>query len=312
MTELRQKIIETAKRLNAEYVGFGSVERFRDQPVLKIFDRTKTVICLGFRVLRGSFRGIEEGITYHHYCTTGVEAIEETVMPMALLKLCGILEDAGFLAVPQKNNQLITADPEDTNPEITYEDIYRGLPQEVQMDYAASAVLCGIGEIGLSGKVLTEENGPFQRFCFILTDAELEETPMVVPHICDGCKECVRSCPGKAISEEGKLNNWQCAAYYNGASMENNPFMPPDAFQDLPNREAIVTGSAKLTPDEARAVIDRTFYYPPIKHGYVGSICGRACDRACYVHLERKGVLTRKFTEEFRKREPWTLPVNLE
>ena len=310
--DLRQKIIDAAKLLKVDYVGFGSVERFQNEPVLRIFDRTKTVICLGFRVLRGSFRGIEEGITYHHYCTTGIETIEETVMPMALLKLSGIIEDAGFLAVPQKNNQLITADPEDTNPEITYEDIYRGLAHEVQMNYATSAVLCGIGEIGLSGKVLTDENGPFQRFCFILTDAELEESPLMQPHICDGCKECIRSCPGHAISEDGKLDNWQCAAYYNGASMENNPFMPPDAFQDLPNREAIVTGNAKLTPGEARAVIDRTFYYPPIKHGYVGSICGRACDRACYVHLERKGVLTRKFNEEFRKREPWQLSVTLE
>lgn len=310
--DLRQKIIDAAKLLKVDYVGFGSVERFQNEPVLRIFDRTKTVICLGFRVLRGSFRGIEEGITYHHYCTTGIETIEETVMPMALLKLSGIIEDAGFLAVPQKNNQLITADPEDTNPEITYEDIYRGVAHEVQMNYATSAVLCGIGEIGLSGKVLTDENGPFQRFCFILTDAELEESPLVQPHICDGCKECIRSCPGHAISEDGKLDNWQCAAYYNGASMENNPFMPPDAFQDLPNREAIVTGNAKLTPEEARAVIDRTFYYPPIKHGYVGSICGRACDRACYVHLERKGVLTRKFNEEFRKREPWQLSVTLE
>ena len=310
--DLRQKIIDAAKLLKVDYVGFGSVERFQNEPVLRIFDRTKTVICLGFRVLRGSFRGIEEGITYHHYCTTGIETIEETVMPMALLKLSGIIEDAGFLAVPQKNNQLITADPEDTNPEITYEDIYRGVAHEVQMNYATSAVLCGIGEIGLSGKVLTDENGPFQRFCFILTDAELEESPLVQPHICDGCKECIRSCPGHAISEDGKLDNWQCAAYYNGASMENNPFMPPDAFQDLPNREAIVTGNAKLTPGEARAVIDRTFYYPPIKHGYVGSICGRACDRACYVHLERKGALTRKFNEEFRKREPWQLSVTLE
>ena len=312
MMDLRQKIIDASKLLNVDYVGFGSVKRFQNEPVLQIFDRTKTVICLGFRVLRGSFRGIEEGITYHHYCTTGIETIEETVMPMALLKLSGIIEDAGFLAVPQKNNQLITADPEDTNPEITYEDIYRGVAREVQMNYAASAVLCGIGEIGLSGKVLTDENGPFQRFCFILTDAELEETPLAQPHICDGCRECIRSCPGHAISEEGKLDNWQCAAYYNGASMKNNPFMPPDAFQDLPNREKIVSGEARLTPEEARAVIDRTFYYPPIKHGYVSSICGRACDRACYVHLERKGALTRKFTEEFRKRTPWELSVNLE
>ena len=69
--------------------------------------------------------------------------------------------------------------------------------------------------------------------------------------------------------------------------------------------------SAHRTPEEARAVIDRTFYYPPIKHGYVGSICGKACDRACYVHLERKGVLTRKFEGEFRKREVWELPVEL-
>ena len=309
---LRQQIIDAAQKLCVDYVGFGGIDRFSDEPVLKIFDKTKTVICLGFRVLRGSFRGIEEGSNYHQYCTTGVEAIEETMMPMALLRLSGIIEDAGFLAVPQKRNQLITADPEDTNPEITYEDIYRGVPQETQLNYTKSAVLCGIGEIGFSGQVLTDENGPFQRFCFILTDAELEETPLAVPHLCDGCKECVKACPGKAISaEDGKIDSWQCAAYYNGASMKNNPFMPADAFADLPNRYEIASGEAKLTPEEARAVIDRTFFYPPIKHGYVGSICGRACDRACYVHLERKGVLKRKFADQFRKREAWELSMDL-
>ena len=119
--------------------------------------------------------------------------------------------------------------------------------------------------------------------------------------------------PGKAISaEDGSIDNWQCAAYYNGASMKNNHFMPADAFSDLPNRYEIASGEAKLSPEEAREVIDRTFFYPPIKHGYVGSICGKACDRACYVHLERKGVLTRKFEGEFRKREVWELPVELD
>jgi hypothetical protein len=43
----------------------------------------------------------------------------------------------------------------------------------------------------------------------------------------------------------------------------------------------------------------------------VGSICGRACDRACYVHLERKGALKRKFADQFRKREAWELSVEL-
>ena len=309
--ELREKIIRMAKQYNADYVGFGSISRFQDQPVLKIFDKTKTVICLGFRVLRGSLRGIEEGTTYYQYCTTGVETIEETVMPMALLKVSGVVEDAGFLAVPQKQNQLIMESTGDTNPEMSYEGIYKGLQGETQLNFPASAVLCGIGEMGFSGSVLTEESGPFQRFGFILTDAELEETPLVQPHLCDGCKECIKACPGKALDENGNRDNWQCAAYYLGANMKKNPFMPPEAYEDLPNREAIVNGEAKLSPAEAREVLDRTFFYPPIKHGYAPSICGKACDRACYVHLEEQGKLKNGFTSKFRKRPDWELSVDL-
>ena len=306
---LRQQIIDNAKKLCVDYVGFGSIERFKDEPVLKIFDKTKTVICLGFRVLRGSFRGIEEGISYHQYCTTGVECIEETMMPMALLKLSGILEDAGYLAVPQKQNQLITADPEDTNPEITYEDIYRGVPGETQLNYVKSAVLCGIGEIGFSGRVLTDENGPFQRFCFILTDAELEETPLATPHLCDGCKECVKACHGNAIKDNGEVDNWKCAVYYNGANGLKNPFMPPDAFKDFEDRVAIISGEAKVTPETARKILRNIYFYPPAQHAYQCSICGRACDMNCYVHLEEKGVLTKSFKTPFRKRDEWSFDI---
>lgn len=308
---LQEKIIATAKRFGADYVGFGSVDRFTDGTVTKIFDRTQSVICLSFRVLRGSLRGVEEGTTYYQYSTTGVETIEETVMPMALLQVSNVIEDAGFLAVPQKRNQLIMAETGDTNPELAYEEIFRGMDQEIQMNYEASAVLCGIGERGLSGAVLTEENGPFQRFGFILTDAKIEPTPLAQSHLCDGCKACVNACPGHAISEDGKRDNWQCAAYYMGANMQTNPFMPPEAYNDLPQREAIATGAVKLDPGQAREVLDRTFFYPPIKHGYVSSICGRACDRACYVHLEQKGLLKTAFKDKFRKREPWCLSVDL-
>lgn len=312
MKAFKEQIIHTAQMYGADYVGFGSVGRFANQPaVTQIFDKTRTVICLGFRVLRGSFRGVEEGTTYYQYCTTGLETIEETVMPMALLKVSGVIEDEGYLAVPQKRNQLIMGSGDDTNPEVAYEEIFHGLDKEVQMDFQASAILCGIGERGLSGAVLTDENGPFQRFGFILTDAELEETPLTQPHLCDNCKECIKGCPGHAISEDGKRDNWQCAAYYLGANMKKNPFMPPEAYEGFENREAIATGEAKLDPEQARQVLDVTFYYPPIKHGYVASICGRACDRACYIHLEEKGLLKNSFTTKFRKREDWELPVEL-
>ena len=46
-----------------------------------------------------------------------------------------------------------------------------------------------------------------------------------------------------------------------------------------------------------------------MKHSYPASICGKACDTACYIHLEEKGVLKRKFHTPFRKREAWKLPL---
>ena len=37
--------------------------------------------------------------------------------------------------------------------------------------------------------VMEEEFRTVQRYCFVLTDAELPVTPEFVPHICDNCGE---------------------------------------------------------------------------------------------------------------------------
>ena len=149
--------------------------------------------------------------------------------------------------------------------------------------------------------------------CAILTDAELEETPLAQPHLCDRCGKCAQACPGRAIDpSSGKVDHWQCAAYYVGANMTKNPFMPPDAYLHEPDRLAIIAGEAKLSPERARKIIDETFFYPPIKHAYLSSICGRACDVACYIHLEEKGVLKRSFKTPFRKRPEWKLSIQIE
>ena len=49
------------------------------------------------------------------------------------------------------------------------------------------------------------------------------------------------------------------------------------------------------------------YFYPPIKQGYVSSICGRACDMACYMHLEKENRLQRHFKQTFRQRADWRL-----
>lgn len=309
MNTLNEQIVKVLKAHGADLVGFGGIERFRDTAAATVFPSAKTVIGAAFRVLRGSHRGIEEGSTYYQYTTTGVETIEETIMPMAMLRACAVLEDAGFEALPQKRNQLVMQSGNDTNPEMNYGEIYRGKTAENQLDFDEAAVLCGLAERGFSGALLTDDFGPFQRFCFILTDAELPETPLVAPHLCDRCGKCAEACPGHAIGRDGSVDRWQCAAYYVGANMTKNPFMPPDAYSGEPDRLAIIAGEAKLSPERAKKIIDETFFYPPVKHAYLTSICGRACDMACYIHLEEKGALKRSFKTPFRKRPEWKLPI---
>ncbi len=307
---MKNEIIKVAKENLADIVKFASADRFpKNDPIFKIFPEVKTVIGLGFRVLRGVYRGTEEGTTYYQYTTMGVENMEETIMPMAAIRVANFVEKQGFLALPQRRHEQIMAEEGSTEPEVAYDAVYRGKKPEIQMDFVSSAVLCGIGEKGKSGAVLCDEFGPMLRYCFVLTDAEIEEDEQVKPHLCDGCNECIKACPGHAISPDGELDKWRCAVYYNGANGTKNPFMPPDALLEFENRVEIIAGEADISPELARKLLDKLIYYPPAQHAFQCSICGRACDTACYAHLEEKGVLTKSFNRPFRTREPWKFDI---
>ena len=295
--------------LGPDMIGIAHANRFdKEDPIFKILPETKSVICLAYRILRGTHRGVEEGTSYHHYTTMAIEVLEETVMPMMALRCARIIEEEGYIALPQKKTQVIMQETDSTNPEMLYNKIYRGKTAEYQMNYVETAAKCGIGEIGMSGTLLTDDFGPLQRYCFVLTDAEIEPTEEFKPHICDNCGECIKACPGNAIRDKIK-DPWQCAAYYAGANMSKNPFMSTQALSHREDRLEILKGEKQLSREDAIDVIDNISYYPPIMHSYISSICGNACDRACYIHLEEKGVLNKKFNDKFRKREEWVLDV---
>lgn len=61
----------------------------------------------------------------------------------------------------------------------------------------------GMGTIGASHNLLTEEFGPRVRMVTILTDADIEADPMLDADLCIRCGKCMRRCPSKAFSEEG-------------------------------------------------------------------------------------------------------------
>ena len=310
MTELKEKLFAALKKCRADIVCCGNISRMRDPAIIKLMPEAKSVICIAYRQLRGTRRGIEEGTVYYQY-STSVETLEEIMIPGALLAGCSVLEEAGFEALPQRRFQLVMNEEEENNFEVDHHEVFRGKKAETILDFETCAVDCGLGEIGFSGSVLTDDFGPSQRWGFIITDAELPPDPLVTPHLCDDCRECVKACPGHALRyEDGKRDSWQCSAYYKGANRSKNPFMPPNAFFNDPERLKVIAGEADLSPERAREIIDQINFYPPMKHGYVSSMCGRACDTACYVHLEEKGVLKRKFKTLFRKRPVWKLPLD--
>jgi epoxyqueuosine reductase QueG len=308
---MKDRIISLAKANGADIVKFAPADRFSENnPIFKIMPETKTVIGLAFRVLRGIYRGIEEGSTYYQYTTMAVENMEETIMPMAQLKVAMMMEESGFMALPQRRHQQIMKEKDSTNPEVAYDAVYRDKPQETQIDFLDTAIKCGLGEKGFHNILLTDEFGPMVRYCFILTDAEIGPDEETTPHLCDKCGRCSSACPGNAIDKDGNVDPWQCAVYYNGANGTKNPFMPPEAFEGMDNRIEIIAGEAKVTPETAKKILDKIYFYPPAQHAYQCSICGRACDVACYIHLEEKGLLTKKFKSPFRKRDEWKYSID--
>ena len=310
MDELKKEVFKLAQSCGADLMGVAPIARFAaDAKVRRIYPDAKSVVGFAFRCLRGSYRGVEEGTTYYQYTTMSVENLEETVMPVALVRLANLIESKGFTAVPQRRHQTILETKEGTNPEVDYGAITRDRPQEPQLDFVDTAVACGLGEKAFHGALLTDDFGPMQRLCFILTDAELEPDPVATPHLCDRCGDCAKGCPGRCVAADGSVDPWRCSVYYNGANGQKNPFMPPNAFPDFDDRLKIIAGEAEITPEKAKKIIDAIYFYPPAQHSYPCSICGRACDVACYCHLEKKGVLKRKFKTPFRTRDEWKFPL---
>ena len=285
-----------------------------------IFPDAKAMVVMGFRILRGTLRGIEEGTFYANYCSMGYAGINTVLQPMVLWRLCGELEDLGYESVPIPNQFPYNGtDVTGQHPERT------GLPREgfsrpvepgkpgpdVFVQLRIAAFCAGLGEIGYSKMFLTPEYGPRQRLAAVLTDAPLEPDPLYDgPQLCDRCMLCARDCTGQAISrtsttkvtiagrdvEWGEIDFVKCRQCFESPPPEFNPFVVTDEDREGFARPA-----------------DEGYYKIGPQYGYGRALEGaRGCIRACMVHLEETGRISNRFHNPFRKRKPWRLGPALE
>ena len=287
-------IKEKAKELGATVCGIGKVydEPNPQRDPKSILPNAKCIIGFGFAVPKGFYKAMDRGNQYYTYTTMGVKYIDEEMAEIFLLKIGGMIENEGYDACLQKAipNLRIKGD-KTTNPEVldTYELIHAEAVEEgkpvpdVIIDFDKAAKACGIGEMGLNGKIINKEHGPFMRYCFVITDAPLEVDDVKEESICDKCGACIEACPGNAVSEEG-LDTWQCSVYYKGAH-KSNPFITDEFLKDHPEREAILNGEKRFDAESAREIYKEMNFLPNTQWGYSPCLCGRKCDIACYKHI---------------------------
>ena len=301
----RDTIQKWAAELGADLCGIGDIRHFAgcaaQRDPRNILPNATCVIGFGFRVPKALYEMMHRRKQYYNYSSLGVKYIDEEMVQMFLLRMAARIENEGYDACVQRNTSNIRIKGDKTqNPELfdTYELEHaeavspdKPVP-DVIMDFAQAACICGMGCISKKGNVLTPEFGPYVRFAFIVTDLPLECDAPFDNQLCDGCDECARACPGHAIGEDG-LDSWQCSVYYRGAH-ESNPYMNAEVLKDEPDREAILRGEKRFDAQSARAIYRKLDFLPYSINGYVGCLCGKDCDYACYRHLERSGALCRK------------------
>ncbi|MBN2582650.1 MAG: hypothetical protein JXL80_06245 [Planctomycetes bacterium] len=268
-----------AAEAGADLFGVANVERFDELPVEKhprtIFPEARSVIVLGRRVPRGALRGVEEGTNFSNYILYGVDWLDNRFTSLTTIQVAEFLEDNGWEAVPLPNL------PPQTPPMGVA--VRPGAPQpNVLLDHDDAAVRAGVGEIGYADCLLTPQFGTRQRIQIILTDAELEPTPLLEETLSPSAAECRKLCPLDAFVGEqtrticgksmtvAEIDYAKCKVCKNGAT---------------PNRL-----HAAGKPDRIAAT----------------------CLRGLLDLMERQGKVTIGFATPLRKREPWVIKPDVD
>ena len=276
MNNLKKEIENFAKKDGVDLIGFANRSRFAQVDAqhnpFSIFPEAKTVILIGKRICRGSLRGIEEGTNFGDYTLFGKIWLDDEFLALSAYNLTNFIESNGWEAVP------VFPNPSELGPSGV--SVAEGRPApNVYPDFDYAAVACGICTVSYNRLVFSKEFGSRQRFHMILTDAELESTPLLEDAICNTCRKCADACPLNAISKTeteeieicgkiftvGKIDYQKCKICQNGASANR---FSPDA-----------------KPDRIAAL----------------------CNRTCMCALEERNTLSNTFENRFRTSDVWSI-----
>lgn len=168
--------------LGATKVGYGYLEDILPESLKHL----KTGVSIAFRLSDQIINDIYEEPThsyFHHYRTVNFK------LDQIMLSVASKLQEWGYLAMPVPASQSVNIDGNK----------YKGI-----FPHKTAATRSGIGWIGKSACLITEEYGPRVRLGTILTNMDVEYDKPIAKSKCGDCIKCLQACPALAIRGE----NW--------------------------------------------------------------------------------------------------------
>ncbi|AIF52410.1 4Fe-4S dicluster domain-containing protein [Pelosinus sp. UFO1] len=209
----KAEIIQEARDLGAEFVGFASIDRWiesGDVPVAfhphKIWPQAKTVIVLGVPLWLPIIEASPTVLGREQAKVTN-ELLEKVAYRLAVF-----LNRKGHLAVIPDSE---VEDELEEKPIAAFSHIWAGY-------YA------GLGSLGWNHTLLTREYGPRVQLISIFTALELAGDPLVEGDLCNKCLYCQKICPAQALIGDEKLKY----AQVDQAACINNEKRLQKAFSD--------------------------------------------------------------------------------
>jgi epoxyqueuosine reductase QueG len=202
MRDLTREVKDFTLECGADLVGVASIDRFDGAPEgfhpTDVMKSTGSVITFARKFIMGILDELAPGrqrLSYKHH----MFAHKNTYNTFTGYDIARFLEKRGFKA--------FVIQP--TTPYYAQE--FRGV-----MSHRHAAIRAGLGVFGKNNLVLTREFGPRQRFCTVLTDADLVPDPLIEEDLCMGCNTCREGCPVQAWdSKSGIFYKPVCAHHQN-------------------------------------------------------------------------------------------------
>lgn len=222
MATLTDRVKARARELGGDMVGIAPVSRWEHAPLRMspqgLLPTSKTVVVVGIHHLDAMIELDGEPTSQD----MGPYGLQSSYMNARLddisFWMARFLEQEGYRTLPISASNIWRYKG--------YKDLQVNFAPDLAHRYAAAAA--GLGEIGWNGLLLSPEYGPRNRFVSIVTEADLEPSPMYTGEaLCDRCLECVKNCPTDAFRQEvarinelriedqtfkyPETNKWRCA-----------------------------------------------------------------------------------------------------